>query len=135
MQLAIITVIIISIVTNLLGIKLRDTKQRRVLSLSLIISGTIYSIILNNMELSILKLYDIIIINVIILVIISIVLKIAIKSRIKAINMFIIISNVVIYTIIVAFVLTPEVKLINPAVITTGIFYFISSLVIPEEWY
>ena len=135
MQLAIITVIIISIVTNLLGVKLEDTKQRRVLSLSLIILGTIYSIILNNMELSILKLYDIIIINVIILVIISIVLKITMKPRIKAINMFIIISNVVIYTIIVAFVLTPEVKLINPAVITTGIFYFISSLVIPEEWY
>ena len=135
MQLAIITVIIISIVTNLLGVKLRDTKQRRILSLSLIISGAIYSIILNNMELSILKLYDIIIINVIILAIISIVLKITMKPRIKAINMFIIISNVVIYTIIVAFVLTPEVKLINPAVITTGIFYFISSLVIPEEWY
>lgn len=135
MQLAIITVIIISIVTNLLGVKLRDKKQRRILLLSLIILGTIYSIILNNMELSILKLYDIMIINVIILAIISIVLKITMKPRIKAINMFIIISNVVIYTIIVAFVLTPEVKLINPAVITTGIFYFISSLVIPEEWY
>ena len=135
MQLAIITVIIISIVTNLLGAKLEDTKQRRVLSLSLIILETIYSIILNNMELSILKLYDIMIINVIILAIISIVLKITMKPRIKAINMFLIIFNVVMYTIIVAFVLTLEVKLINKAVITTGIFYFILSLVIPEEWY
>ena len=81
--------------------------------MSLIILGTIYSIILNNMELSILKLYDIMIINDIILSIISIVLKITMKPRVKAINMFIIISNVVIYTIIVVFVLTPEVKLIQ----------------------
>lgn len=135
MKLTIITVIIISIVTNLLGVKLEDTKQRRVLSLSLIILGTIYSIILNNMELSILKLHDIMIINVIILAIISIVLKITVKPRIKAIKMFLMIFNVVMYTIIVAFVLTPEVKLINPAVITTGIFCFILSFVIPEEWY
>ena len=135
MQLAIITGIVVFIVTILLGIKLENIKENIILSISMIIFSVIYVLILSNIELDFELSADIIGVNSILVFIILGILRIVIKTRIKAINIFLVIFNVINYINIVVCVLTSELSKMVALTISFGIVSFIISLFCPEEWY
>ena len=135
MQLAIITGIVVFIVAILLGIKLENIKENIILSISMIIFSVIYVLILSNIELDFELSADIIGVNSILVFIILGILRIVIKTRIKAINIFLVIFNVINYINIVVCVLTSELSKIVAVTISFGIVSFIISLFCPEESY
>lgn len=135
MQLAIITGIVVFIVTILLGIKLENIKENIILSISMIIFSVIYVLILSNIELDFELSANIIGVNSILVFIILGILRIIIKTRIKAINIFLVIFNVINYINIVVCVLTSELSKMVAVTISFGIVSFIISLFCPEEWY
>lgn len=135
MQLAIITGIVVFIVAILLGIKLENIKENIILSISMIIFSVIYVLILSNIELDFELSADIIGVNSILVFIILGILRIVIKTRIKAINIFLVIFNVINYINIVVCVLTSELSKMVALTISFGIVSFIISLFCPEEWY
>ena len=135
MQLAIITGIVVFIVAILLGIKLENIKENIILSISMIIFSVIYVLILSNIELDFELSADIIGVNSILVFIILGILRIVIKTRIKAINIFLVIFNVINYINIVVCVLTSELSKMVAVTISFGIVSFIISLFCPEESY
>ena len=135
MQLAITTGIVVFIVAILLGIKLENIKENIILSISMIIFSVIYVRILSNIELDFELSANIIGVNSILVFIILGILRIVIKTRIKAINMFLVIFNVINYINIVVCVLTSELSKMVAVTISFGIVSFIISLFCPEEWY
>ena len=135
MQLAIITGIVVFIVAILLGIKLENIKENIILSISMIIFSVIYVLILSNIELDFELSANIIGVNSILVFIILGILRIVIKTRIKAINIFLVIFNVINYINIVVCVLTSELSKMVALTISFGIVSFIISLFCPEEWY
>lgn len=135
MQLAITTGIVVFIVAILLGIKLENIKENIILSISMIIFSVIYVRILSNIELDFELSANIIGVNSILVFIILGILRIVIKTRIKAINIFLVIFNVINYINIVVCVLTSELSKMVAVTISFGIVSFIISLFCPEEWY
>lgn len=135
MQLAIITGIIVFIVAILLGIKLENDKENIILSIFMVIFSVIYVLILSNIELDFSLATNIIGVNSILVFIILGILRIVIKTRIKAINIFLIIFNVISYINIVVCIITPELSNMIVLAISFGILSFILSLFCPEEWY
>lgn len=135
MQLAITTGIVVFIVAILLGIKLENIKENIILSISMIIFSVIYVRILSNIELDFELSANIIGVNSILVFIILGILRIVIKTRIKAINIFLVIFNVINYINIVVCVLTSELSKMVAVPISFGIVSFIISLFCPEEWY
>lgn len=135
MQLAITTGIVVFIVAILLGIKLENIKENIILSISMIIFSVIYVRILSNIELDFELSANIIGVNSILVFIILGILRIVIKTRIKAINIFLVIFNVINYINIVVCVLTFELSKMVAVTISFGIVSFIISLFCPEEWY
>ena len=135
MQLAITTGIVVFIVAILLGIKLENIKENIILSISMIIFSVIYVWILSNIELDFELSANIIGVNSILVFIILGILRIVIKTRIKAINIFLVIFNVINYINIVVCVLTSELSKMVAVTISFGIVSFIISLFCPEEWY
>lgn len=135
MQLAIITGIVVFIVAILLGIKLENVKENIILSISMVIFSVIYVLILSNIELDFGLASNIIGVNIILVCIILGILKILIRARIKAINIFLVIFNVISYINIVVCIVTPELSNMIVLTISLGIISFIISLFCPEEWY
>lgn len=135
MQLAIITGIVVFIVAILLGIKLENVKENIILSISMVIFSVIYVLILSNIELDFGLASNIIGVNIISVCIILGILKILIRARIKAINIFLVIFNVISYINIVVCIVTPELSNMIVLTISLGIISFIISLFCPEEWY
>lgn len=135
MQLAIITGIVVFIVAILLGIKLENVKENIILSISMVIFSAIYVLILSNIELDFSLASNIIGVNIISVCIILGILKILIRARIKAINIFLVIFNVISYINIVVCIVTPELSNMIVLTISLGIISFIISLFCPEEWY
>lgn len=135
MQLAIITGIVVFIVAILLGIKLENVKKNIILSISMVIFSVIYVLILSNIELDFSLASNIIGVNIISVCIILGILKILIRARIKAINIFLVIFNVISYINIVVCIVTPELSNMIVLTISLGIISFIISLFCPEEWY
>lgn len=135
MQLAIITGIVVFIVAILLGIKLENVKENIILSISMVIFSVIYVLILSNIELDFSLASNIIGVNIILVCIILGILKILIRARIKAINIFLVIFNVISYINIVVCIVTPELSNMIVLIISLGIISFIISLFCPEEWY
>ena len=135
MQLAIITGIVVFIVAILLGIKLENVKENIILSISMVIFSVIYVLILSNIELDFSLASNIIGVNIISVCIILGILKILIRARIKAINIFLVIFNVISYINIVVCIVTPELSNMIVLTISLGIISFTISLFCPEEWY
>ena len=101
----------------------------------MIIFSVIYVRILSNIELDFELSANIIGVNSILVFIILGILRIVIKTRIKAINIFLVIFNVINYINIVVCVLTSELSKMVAVTISFGIVSFIISLFCPEEWY
>ena len=123
------------IVAILLGIKLENVKENIILSISMVIFSVIYVLILSNIELDFSLASNIIGVNIISVCIILGILKILIRARIKAINIFLVIFNVISYINIVVCIVTPELSNMIVLTISLGIISFIISLFCPEEWY